>query len=162
MLHPSSAWDCLARKSSMSQAPPRRSAAGQSSCAAGPCRNCHAPSSNSWSRRSRCAARIGLPALLGAARSLLKDNFLLVEDLQRLTQTMSGLAARSATKMSVLDTMEAVSVSLLRAGCVKLAVALKDHVADDDTLQAWIDEAKTDPLPEVRFSLIEPSQDDPE
>ena len=54
-----------------------------------------------------------------------------------------------------LDTMEAVSVSLVRAECVKLAVALKDRVADDGTLQAWIDEAKIDPLPEVRFALTE-------
>jgi len=51
------------------------------------------------------------------------------------------------------DSTRAVSISLVRAECVKLAVALKDRIADDGTLQAWIDEAKSDPLPEVRFSL---------
>jgi hypothetical protein len=45
---------------------------------------------------------------------------------------------------------------------VKLAIALKERVADDGSLQAWIDEAKSDPLPEVRFSLTQPSEDDPE
>ena len=41
------------------------------------------------------------------------------------------------------DTMEAVSISLVRAECVKLAVALKDRIADDDgTIEAWINEAK--------------------
>jgi hypothetical protein len=43
-----------------------------------------------------------------------------------------------------LDTMEAVSASLVRAQCVRLAVALKDSVADDGSLQA-----SADPLPEV-------------
>lgn len=50
------------------------------------------------------------------------------------------------------DSVRAVAVSLVRAECVKVALALKNRIADDGTLQAWIDEAKTDPLPEVRFS----------
>ena len=37
---------------------PRHVAVLPRRCAAGPCRNCHAPSWNSWSRRSRCAARL--------------------------------------------------------------------------------------------------------
>jgi len=51
--------------------------------------------------------------------------------------------------------MRAVSVSLVRAECVKLAAALKGRVEDDGTLPALDDEAKSDPLPEVRFSLAE-------
>ena len=98
---------------------------------------------------------VGLPALLGTARALLKDNFLLAEDFQRLTQTMLRIRREFRYEDVGLDTMEAVSVSLVRAECVKLAVALKDRVADDGTLQAWIDEAKIDPLPEVRFALTE-------
>jgi hypothetical protein len=53
------------------------------------------------------------------------------------------------------DTMRAVTVSLVRAECVKLADALKGRVADDGTLQGWNEEARSDPLPEVRFALTE-------
>ena len=105
---------------------------------------------------------IGLSAMLAAARSLLELGFLEEEDLKRLTETISEIRREVRYEEVALDTMDAVSASLVRAECVRLAVALKEHVADDGSLQAWIDEASTDPLPEVRFSLTEPSQDDPE
>jgi hypothetical protein len=101
--------------------------------------------------------QIGLSAMLGTALILLKDNFLLTQDLERLMQTMSRIRREVRYEDVDFDTMEAVSVSLIRAECVKLAVALKERVADDGSLQAWIDEAKSDPLPEVRFSLAESS-----
>lgn len=103
---------------------------------------------------------IGLSAMLSAARSLLELGFLEEEDLKRLTETISEMRREVRYETVALDTMEAVSVSLVRAQCVRLAVTLKDHVADDGSLQAWIDEASTDPLPEVRFCLTEPSEDD--
>jgi hypothetical protein len=98
---------------------------------------------------------IGLPAMLGAALILIRHNFLLAEDMQRLMQTMAWMRRELRYEDVDFDSMGAVSVSLIRAECVKLAVALKGRVADEETLQAWIDEAKDDPLPEVRFSLIE-------
>jgi hypothetical protein len=104
---------------------------------------------------------IGLTAMLGAALKLLNLDFLRAEDLKRLTETI--LEIRGVRYKDVaLNTMEAVSASLVRAECVKLAVALKERGADDGALQAWIDDAKNDPLPEVRFSLTEPSEDDPD
>lgn len=116
---------------------------------------------SSW-RCTRAAAtlstsarrEIGLTAMLSAALTLLKYEFLLAEDFNRLTQTISGIRREFRYEDVDFDTMRAVSVSLVRAECVKLAVALKDRIADDGTLQAWIDEAKVDPLPEVRFSLV--------
>jgi hypothetical protein len=105
---------------------------------------------------------IGLSAMLAAARSLLKLDFLGGEDFKRLTETISEIRREVRYEEVALDTMEAVSASLVRAECVRLAIALKDRVTDDGSLQAWMDEAKTDPLPEVRFSLTEPSRDDPE
>ena len=70
-------------------------------------------------------------------------------------QAMSRIRRELRYEDVEFDTMEAVSISLIRAECVKLAVALKDRIADDDgTIEAWIDEAKSDPLPEVRFSLM--------
>src|SRR5262249_33907491 len=98
---------------------------------------------------------IGLSEMLNAARTLLESNFLLDEDLKRLMETMSVIRSEFRYENTEFDTMRAVSVSLVRAECVKLAVALKRRVADDGTLQAWTDEAKSDPLPEVRFALTD-------
>jgi hypothetical protein len=100
---------------------------------------------------------IGLSAMLAAARSLLKLGFLEGEDLKRLRETISEIRREVRYEDVALDTMDAVSASLVRAECVRLAVALKERVADDGSLQAWIDETSTDPLPEVRFSLTESS-----
>jgi hypothetical protein len=101
------------------------------------------------------AGRVGLSALLASAQKLLKLDFLTAEDLIRLRQTISRIRRELRYEDVDFDTMEAVSVSLVRAECVKLAVLLKNRIADDGTLQAWIDEAKDDPLPVVRFSLTE-------
>jgi SIR2-like domain len=98
---------------------------------------------------------IGLSAMLDAARTLLKDDFLLDEDLKRLMQTISMIRSEFRYENVDFDTMRAVSVSLVRAECVKLADALKGRVADDGTLEGWNDDAKSDPLPEVRFALME-------
>jgi Fe2+ transport system protein FeoA len=103
---------------------------------------------------------IGLSAMLAAARSLLELGFLEGEDLKRLTETISEIRREVRYQDVALDTMEAVSASLVRAQCARLAVALKDRVVDDGSLQAWIDEASADPLPEVRFSLTESSTHD--
>ncbi|MCP3415681.1 SIR2 family protein [Bradyrhizobium brasilense] len=104
---------------------------------------------------------IGLPAMLAAALKLLHLEFLGKEDIKRLTDTISEIRGVRYEDIA-LNTMEAVTASLVRAECVKLAAALKEHIADDVSLQAWLDEAKDDPLPEVRFSLTEPHQDDTE
>ena len=99
--------------------------------------------------------QISLTATLSSALILLNSNCLQTEDLKRLMQAMSRIRRELRYEDVEFDTMEAVSISLIRAECVKLAVALKDRIADDDgTIQAWIDEAKSDPLPEVRFSLM--------
>jgi hypothetical protein len=86
---------------------------------------------------------IGLSAMLDAARTLLKNNFLLDEDLKRLMQTISMIRSEFRYENVDFDTMRAVSVSLVRAECVKLATALIGRVADDGTLQGWIDDAKS-------------------
>lgn len=96
---------------------------------------------------------IGLPALLDAVRKLLKNDFLHDEDLKRLVETLAVVRSEFRYQNVELDTMRAVSVSLLRAASVKLASALIGRVADDGTLQGWIDDTKSDPLPEVRFAL---------
>jgi hypothetical protein len=98
---------------------------------------------------------IGLSAMLAAAGTLVQENLLMNEELKRLMQTLAVIRGEFRYDKVEFDSMRAVSVSLVRAECVKLAAALKGRVEDDGTLQALDDEAKSDPLPEVRFSLAE-------
>jgi len=95
----------------------------------------------------------GLQPMLGAALSLLEENFLATEDSSRLMKVLEKIRLEFRYDDVDFDSARAVSISLVRAECVKLAAALKDLVANESTLQAWLDEAKSDPLPEVRFSL---------
>lgn len=97
----------------------------------------------------------GLQALLSPASSLLNDGLLDAGDMVRLMQALSDLCIETRYDEIILDRRKAVSVSLIRVECVKLAVALITRVNDDGTLQAWIDAAKSDALPEVRFSIAD-------
>jgi len=104
---------------------------------------------------------IGLSAMIDAVRALVELGFLDEDDLKRMKETISEIRQEVRYENVSLDTMDAVSAPLVRASCVKLAVALKARAVDDDgAIQAWIDEASTDPLPEVRFSLNEPFEED--
>jgi hypothetical protein len=99
--------------------------------------------------------------MLAAAVKLLQLDFFGPEELKRLAAMVFEIRGIRYADIEP-NTMEAVSGSLVRAECVKLAIALKERIADDGSLQAWIDEAKNDPLPEVRFSLTESMPDDSE
>ena len=97
----------------------------------------------------------GLHALLSAASSLLKDGLLDAGDMARLMRALSDLRIETQYDEVILDSRKAVSVSIIRVECVKLAMDLITRVNDDGTLQAWIDAAKSDALPEVRFSIVD-------
>lgn len=84
---------------------------------------------------------IGLSVMLVAARSLLELDVLEGEDLKRLTETISEIRREVRYEDVALDTMKAVSASLVRSERVRPAAALKDRVADGGSLQAWVDEA---------------------
>jgi hypothetical protein len=97
----------------------------------------------------------GLQGMLSAAQVLVNENLLTSEHLRRLMKALEKIHLEFRYEDVVdFDSMRSVSISLVRTESVKLALALKDRVADDGTLQAWIEEARTDPLPEVRFSLV--------
>ncbi len=68
---------------------------------------------------------VGLSAMLETTRTLLKDGFLLDEDLKRLLDALSMIRSEFRYEKVEFDTMRAVSVSLVRAECVKLATALE-------------------------------------
>jgi hypothetical protein len=96
----------------------------------------------------------GLECLVKAAASLVADGFLTTEDMTRLTQALSEIDIDTQYTDTELESPLAVSISLIRAACTRLAGSLQSAVGEDATLRRWIEGAKVDPLPEVRFSLI--------
>lgn len=128
---------------------------------------------------SEMPAELGIPKL---PDSLIDKLVLLVaaryeHGISVLTLTVTRLQTRGllsdknqlnlATALSILifetkyeaidiETRKAVSNSLTRAECVKLAAALQAGGRNDKILADWIQESESDPLPEVRFSRENP------
>ncbi|WP_133647762.1 SIR2 family NAD-dependent protein deacylase [Paraburkholderia flava] len=97
----------------------------------------------------------GLHALLNTARLLLKDGVIENAYAVRLMAAIADLLIETQYAGVDITSRRAVSISLVRVACVKLAMELRLHVDDDGTLREWIDAANCDPLPEVRFSLAQ-------
>lgn len=94
----------------------------------------------------------GLHIFLNAAGTLATNATITEVDMARLTHILSDL--RETTKYSgiLLDSRRAVSISLVRQQCVRLAGLLKQKISDNEILDRWLEEGRSDPLPEVRFS----------
>jgi hypothetical protein len=95
----------------------------------------------------------GLHVLLYAVTMLVGDQRLTDTDMSRLVRSLSELRDETRYCDVPLDSRRAVSISLIRKQCVQLAQALKAKIADDGTLDAWIADGSSDPLPEVRFAV---------
>jgi hypothetical protein len=95
----------------------------------------------------------GLHALLEAATALVKNKVPTDQDIARLVSTLDAL--RDETKYSdvPLQSVRAVSISLVRQQCVRLAATLSAHGILHEALQGWLEDASIDALPEVRFAL---------
>jgi hypothetical protein len=76
-------------------------------------------------------------------------------DLPPLLQALGDLRIETRYDAIEIDSEEAISVSLVRKECVGLTLALQPLMPDDVTLTGWLEDARTDPLPEVRFRLDE-------
>jgi len=96
-----------------------------------------------------------LHILLNAAVSLVKDRMLTGEDVSRLMRSLSDLRDDTQYAEVILSSRRAVSISLVRQQCVRLAKILEQKVADDGTLQGWLEDGQSDPLPEVRFATLD-------
>jgi hypothetical protein len=97
---------------------------------------------------------IGLNCLLQCARRLAEASMLAPAHASRLSEALGDLLAETAYETIDPDSREAVSVSLVRAECVRLARTL-DHLGiPGGPPAAWLSAADTDPLPEVRFALL--------
>lgn len=95
----------------------------------------------------------GLHVLLNAAVILVEDGTLSEDDMARLKNTLSDLRQETKYSSILLNSRRAVSISLVRQQCVRLARLLKQKILDDDgTLAGWLEEGRSDPLPEVRLA----------
>jgi hypothetical protein len=95
----------------------------------------------------------GLHALLHAASVLQRAKKLDPDNQTALIAALSDLFEDTKYDAVDIETRKAVSISLVRAQCVRLATTLRDAGHSDSVLLDWAREAELDPLPEVRFSL---------
>jgi hypothetical protein len=95
---------------------------------------------------------VGLHALLLCARKLLELHWLRVRDAPRLEEVLGDLIVATSYEAIDFESKKAVSISLVRAECVRLAHALKVDGASGTNAEAWLTTANSDPLPEVRFA----------
>ncbi|HEX7930450.1 MAG TPA: hypothetical protein VF470_06055, partial [Sphingomicrobium sp.] len=95
---------------------------------------------------------VGLYAVIVALYRLVRLEALDSSQLARLETPLGDYVEESAYDRIRPDTMQAVSVSLVRQGCVRLARALKAAGAASPAADAWLAAAREDPLPEVRFT----------
>ena len=94
----------------------------------------------------------GLASLLWCTNMLLRANKLTASDKSTLADTLDDLHAE--TQYDRVDSIRLqISLSLVRAECVRLASQLAASGIIGSGVTAWLDTYKTDPLPEVRFAL---------
>ncbi len=98
---------------------------------------------------------LGLNMLLQCIRILTEEDLLDSQHTARITEALDDLLLETSYATIDPDAREAVSVSLVRAECVKLARTLDRTGAHSAVTKKWIAAAQVDPLPEVRFALIE-------
>jgi len=94
----------------------------------------------------------GLAALLYCCLRLVEQRKLGTSDLTLLYHRLDELFTETAYERVEPDSRTAVSVSLIRANCVRLARSLKNYGSTERAVLAWLDAAEHDPLPEVRFA----------
>jgi len=94
---------------------------------------------------------VGLTALLWTAGELLKRNWLPASEVKTFVECLPELFYSVDYKNIDPASEEAVTASLIREQCVRLALELLKK-SSDQTLVDLIESAKADPLPEVRFA----------
>ncbi|MGF6646445.1 SIR2 family NAD-dependent protein deacylase [Paraburkholderia sp. GAS82] len=97
----------------------------------------------------------GLPALLYTARYFLERNLIPEAGVSRLLSALEDLWLETQYIETEATSRRAISLSLVRAECLRLAYAMKSRISDDGTLDRWIEAGKSDPLPEVRNALLD-------
>ncbi len=97
----------------------------------------------------------GLTALLHCCRRMAEAHKLSPDHFARISAGLGDLLVEAAYDRIDPESRAAVSVSLIRAECIRLARTLEQMRPGDPNASAWLEVANTDPLPEVRFALDE-------
>ncbi|WP_426026739.1 SIR2 family NAD-dependent protein deacylase [Brevundimonas sp. TSRC1-1] len=92
---------------------------------------------------------VGLHAVIRILARLIPSG-LLERAAPRLERTLLILHLQTRYEAIALGSWDAVSVSLLRAACVGLAVAMAERFGVSEATKAWATAGASDPLPEVR------------
>jgi hypothetical protein len=97
----------------------------------------------------------GLSMMLWAAGQMYAKGYLSDDDVELLVESVHVIFDSTNYKNIDPSSLEAVTISLVRAECVKLAKLIleRDH-HDNSELERILKEAKEDALPEVRFAEI--------
>lgn len=99
---------------------------------------------------------VGLPALLWTISQMYVNKFLSEEDNNSLIELLPFIFDGAQYSSVMDDSQEAVSVSLIRAGCIMVVKLILLNYQGDGTgeLLRVMDDARRDSLPEVRFATI--------
>lgn len=95
----------------------------------------------------------GLQTLLSTAREMYAKGYLSERDVEALEETIPVVFDGTDYEHITPSSRESVSISLVRAECVRLARDIRNAGQDkNDKLIRILEEAKQDALPEVRFA----------
>lgn len=97
----------------------------------------------------------GLNSALYVATKLLSDGIWSDSDKFALASALERLHAETAYSSWSTEDPRTSTLTLVRARCVRLADGLRSAGVVNQVIARWIEEAKGDPLPEVRYSLDE-------
>ena len=95
----------------------------------------------------------GLQVSLKVTQTFIAHNLIRHRAIKRLIVALDDLRDETNYRLIELNSHAAVSVSLVRCECAKLARLLLTKGYSDPTLAMWVKEAENDPLPEVRFCV---------
>ena len=97
----------------------------------------------------------GLAPLLWTANQMYKKEYLSGEDIESLSEILPVIFDSTSYERIPPYNQESVSISLVRAACVRLARDILNKEQNNDMeLKRILEMAKNDPLPEVRFAEI--------
>lgn len=90
--------------------------------------------------------------LLWCAGRLLEAGCTGTADQQRLASALGDLLFETDYRRVLPESAQAITLSLVRVQCVRLATRLRDKGEIGPEINNWIEAAQSDPLPEVRFA----------
>ncbi len=100
----------------------------------------------------------GLLQALYLSTSLVSDRNISDDDQSRLIDALSALRQETAYEFWRAENPRTPTMTLVRAQCVRLANSFRKVGIAHPTILGWIEDAKIDPMPEVRNALEEIQQ----